>query len=237
MPNCKSPVLLIFAGLMIGGIALPARAEDQPADRKASPVTQPAEGGLQFPVLARLRSAVEELKLTDEQNGKIARLFEDARAQLKEARDSASGDRQEIGKKTRQVFNQLRNDLMASLDDDQKAELKAKLQSLSSGRNGGGDVIGRLRAALESLTLGGDQKRLIKDVLERGEKKIKDLREKAQAGDQDAREKVGSVMRDTRQKIGDILTEHQKQQLQDALQQPGERQRPARSATQQSSNE
>ena len=199
-------------------------------------VTQPAEGGLQFPVLARLRSAVEELKLTDEQNGKIAKLFEDARAQLKEARDSASGDRQEISKKTRQVFNQLRNDLMASLDDDQKAELKAKLQSLFSGRNGGGDVIGRLRAALESLTLSGDQKRLIKDVPERGEKKIKDLREKAQAGNQDAREKLGSVMRDTRQKIGDILTEHQKQQPQDALQQPGERQRPAQSATQHSSN-
>lgn len=212
---------LFSAGLLIGAIALPSRADDQPGDRKAAnPASRPAEGGLQFPILQRLRTAVDELKLNDDQKGKIDKLFDDARSQLREARDAANGDRQEVARKSRQVLTSLRENLMTALDDDQKAEFRTKLQTLFTARGGaGGDMVARLRTALEKLNLGGDQKREIKDVLESAEKKAKDLREKAQGGDQDARGKLGAILRDTRQKIGEILTDDQKQQLQDALQQ------------------
>lgn len=223
----------LSTGLSMTTLALPARAEDQnPTQKTTSAATPPAEGGLQFPMLQRYRSAVDELKLSDDQKGKIDKMFDDAKSQLKEARDSASGDRQELGRKTRQVFTGLRQNLMAALDDDQKADLRRKLQSLFTPRAGaaGGEVLGRLRTALESLNLSGDQKHQIKDVLEAAEKKVEGLREKAQGGDQDAREKLGTVLRDTRQKIGDILTEHQKQQLQDALQQSTTRPRAAQNA-------
>lgn len=214
-------ICLLSAGLLIGAIALPSQADDQPGDQKAAnPASRPAGGGLQFSILQRLRSAVDELKLTDDQKGKIDKVFDDARSQLKEARDSANGDRQEAARKSRQVLTSLRENLMTALDDGQKAELRTKLQTLFTARGaGGGDLIARLRTALEKLNLGGDQKRQIKDILESAEKKAKDLREKAQGGDQDAREKLGLILRDARQKIGEILTDHQKQQLQDALQQ------------------
>lgn len=216
----------VLGGFMIGAIILPVRAEDQPGDQKAAaPSTRPAEGGLQFPVLERLRSAAEELKLTDDEKAKVEKMFDDAKSQLKEARASASGDRQEAARKSRQVFAELRQNLMAALDDDQKAEFRTKLQTLftsrgGAGRAGGGEIMNRLRTALESLNLSGDQKRQIKDVLESAEKKAKDLREKSQDGDQDAREKLGTILRDARKSISEILTDHQKQQLQDALQQP-----------------
>jgi Spy/CpxP family protein refolding chaperone len=213
-------IALFSAGLVIAGVGPSARADDEPKDQKTTAAPPKSdEGGLQFPMLKRFRSAVDELKLSDDQKAKIDKMFDDAKSQLKEARDSANGDRQEIGKKSREVFTKLRDTLMTELTDDQKTELKTKLQTLFTGRGaGGGDVIVRLRTALEKLNLSGDQKRQIKEVLESAETKAKDLREKAQGGDQDAREKLSMVMRDTRQKIGDILTDNQKQQLQDALQ-------------------
>jgi uncharacterized protein (DUF2267 family) len=214
---------LLSAGLMLGSFVPPARADDEAKDQKTTPAPPKGEGGLQFPMLQRFRSAVDELKLSDEQKGKVDTMFDDAKSQLKEARDTANGDRQEAGKKTREVFTKLRDNLMASLDDGQKAELKTKLQTLFSGGNGANNAVARLRTALEKLTLSGDQKRQIKELLESAETKSKDLREKAQGGDQDARDKLSALLRDTRQKVGDILTDSQKQQLQDALQQAGGR--------------
>lgn len=224
--SSRTPLIaLFFAGLLVAGIAPFARADDEPKDQKttASP-PKSDEGGLQFPMLQRFHSAVDELKLTDEQKGKIDKFFDDAKTQLKEARDSANGDRQEIGKKSREVFTKLRDTLMAELNDDQKTELKATLQTLFSGR-AAGDVITRLRTALEKLTLSGDQKHQIKELLDSAEAKAKDLREKVQGGDQDAREKLSTLMRDTRQKIGDLLTDKQKQELQDAMPQGAARPR------------
>ena len=123
---------ILSAGLMLGGLTLPVWAEDHP---KEPPTTQnggPAnpEGRRGFPMVDRFRAAVAELKLSDEQKGKIDTMFEDAQSQLKKIREGASGERQEILKKTMEVFGKLRKEVAGVLDDGQKEQLKAKLEKL-----------------------------------------------------------------------------------------------------------
>lgn len=220
------PAMLFSAALVLGAIALTAaRAEDppnnSPSDQKPAGTDvppRPQNGGLQFAMLQRVRKAVDELKLSDEQKAKIDKIFATAESELKEARDSANGDRQAIAQKARETFNKLRTDLLPLLDEDQKQQLREKLQTAAQR---GGDLVTRLRGAMEKLKLTDDQKKKVRDLFEDVGKQARDLRDKAQAGDQDARDKFRTLMQDTRQKLGDILTEEQRQKLQDLLRPSG----------------
>jgi Spy/CpxP family protein refolding chaperone len=215
---------VLSAGLFLGGFMLPARAEDQPKEppttQNGGPASPEARRG--FPMLDRFRAAVSELKLSDEQKGKIDTMFEDAQSQLKKIREGASGERQELLKKTMEVFGKLRKDVAGVLDDDQKEKLKGKFEKLfQRGGAAGGDMVGRLKAAIEKLNLTDEQKTKIHDLLEEAGKKAKDLRAQAENGGTEARDKLRDLLTETREKIGVILTEEQKQKLQESLQQGG----------------
>jgi Spy/CpxP family protein refolding chaperone len=226
MRNRKLPVALFSASLMLGAMVLPAaRADDPPKeqtkDQKATTTeapSRPENGGLQFAMLQRVRKAVDELKLSDEQKAKIDKMFTTAETELKEARESANGDRQAIAQKARETFNKLRDDLMSVLDEDQKQQLRSKLQTAAQR---GGDLVARLRGAMEKLELNDDQKKKVRDLFEDAGKQARDLRDKARAGDQEARDKLRTLMQGTRQKLGDVLTEEQKQKLRDLLRPSG----------------
>lgn len=226
MRNRMLPAMLFSAGLVLGAIALPAaRAEDPPkgpsnnekaASTDAPP--RPENGGLQFAMLQRVRKAVDELELSDEQKAKIDKIFANAESELKEARDSANGDRPAIAQKARETFNKLRTGLLPILDEDQKQQLREKLQTAAQR---GGDLVTRLRGAMEKLKLTDDQKKKVQDLFEDVGKQARDLRDKAQAGDQDARDKFRNLMQETREKLGNILSEEQRQKLRDLLRPPG----------------
>ena len=219
------PAALFSAGLVLGAMALPAAwAADQPQgrsnDRKATTneaSPRPENGGLQFAMLQRVRKAADELNLSDDQKAKVNKMFDTAESELKEARDSANGDRQAVAQKARETFNKLRDDLTSVLDEDQKQQLRSKLQTAAQR---GGDLVTRLRGAMEQLDLTDDQRTKVHDLFDDVGKQARDLRDKAQAGDQEARDKLRTLAQDARQKLGDILTEEQKQKLRE-LMQPG----------------
>jgi Spy/CpxP family protein refolding chaperone len=232
------PAALLTAVVLLGAIAIPVtRAEDPPNspsnDQKATTTEappRPENGGLQFAMLQRVRKAVDELKLSDEQKAKIDKMFATADSELKSARNSADGDRRAVAQKARETFNKLREDLLSVLDGDQKQQLRDKLQTAAQG---GGDLVTRLRGAMEKLKLTDDQKKKVQDLFEDVARQARDLRDKAQAGDQDARDKFRTLMQDTREKLGTILSEEQRQKLRD-LMQPGADGAAARPAPQRS---
>lgn len=215
---------LLSAGLILGGLTISvARADDQPKEQ-ATPRERSAngEGRQGFPMLDRVREAVNELKLSDDQKSKIDKMFEDARSQMKKLREEAAGDREEMTKKAREMFDKLREDIASVLNEDQKEQLKEKLQkAFQRGAGAGGDIAARLKAAIAKLDLSDEQKSKVHDVLEETGKKAKDLRSQAENGSQEARGKLRDLMQETREKLGSILSDDQKQKLQETLQQGG----------------
>jgi Spy/CpxP family protein refolding chaperone len=224
MRNRVFSVSLLSAGLVLGGLTFSvARAEDQPKEQ-TTPKERPVngEGRQGFPMLDRFHEAVNELKLNDDQKSKIDKMFEDARSQMKKLREEAAGDREAVAKKAREMFEKLRENIASVLNEDQKEQLKEKLQkAFQRGAAAGGDMAGRLKAAIEKLSLSEEQKTKVHDLLEDTNKKAKDLRSQAENGGQEAREKLRELMQETREKLGNILSDEQKQKLQETLQQAG----------------
>jgi Spy/CpxP family protein refolding chaperone len=218
MRNRTLSLTLFSAGLMLGVLALPAvRADKTPRETTTSKPAQPAngEGRQGFPMLDRMRTMVDELKLSDDQKGKVDGYFDEARTQLKKLREDASGDRQAMMPKYREVFEKLRENVASVLTDDQKEQMKTKVQALLQR---GGDAGARLRETLDKLNLTDDQKEKVHAILEDVQKKAKDIRE---AGGDGAREKMGELMKDTRAKIADILTDDQKEKFKELAAQAG----------------
>lgn len=216
----------LAAGVMLGSFIQPlARGEDQPKDSPPAQREKAPNGGDQagpagaqaFPMLDRVRSVLGDLKLSDEQKGKIDKIVDDTRSQLKKIREDPAGDRQELMQKSREAFTKLRDEVSGVLTDEQKAQFKEKFQSIGQG---GGNVMSRLKSSLEKLNLTDDQKQKVKELLDDTAKQAKDLREKAQGGGDDAAQKLRALMQDTREKLGEILTDEQKQKLQESFQ-PG----------------
>ncbi|HSU68651.1 MAG TPA: hypothetical protein VLJ39_17350 [Tepidisphaeraceae bacterium] len=205
---------VLSAGLLLGGFApSSARAADDPNSTPPARRDREPQGS---PMLDRVRSILNDLKLSDEQKGKIDKMFADAQDQLKKIREEAKDDRQQAGQKSRELLAKLREDVGSVLNDEQKEQFKQKLQSLTPR---GGDVVGRLKSSLERLKLKDDQKQKVKDLLEETQTKAKDLRDKAQSGSEDARQQLRELLQNTREKLGEILTDEQKKELQDNLQQ------------------
>jgi Spy/CpxP family protein refolding chaperone len=164
MRNRTLSLSLFSAGLMLGGLASPAaRADDTPKETTTSKPAQPAngEGRQGFPMLDRMRTMVDELKLSDDQKGKVDGYFDEARTLLKKLREDASGDRQAMMPKYREVFEKLRENVASVLTDDQNEQMKTKMQALLQR---GGDAGARLKETLDKLNLTDDQKEKFKEL-------------------------------------------------------------------------
>jgi len=226
-------ISVLSAGLLLGGLTLTtARADDQPKEQSSTPGTNPSspDGRRGFPMLERVRAAVDELKLSDDQKGKVDKMFEDAQSQIKKMREEGTGERQGMMKKTREIFEKLREDIGGVLTDDQKEQFKSKFEKLfqrggaagsGTAGAGAGEMVSRLKSALEKLNLSDDQKTKVHELFEETTKKAKDLHAQAENGGTDAREKLRDLMKDTHEKLSTILTDDQKQKLQESMQEGG----------------
>jgi Spy/CpxP family protein refolding chaperone len=214
MRNRQLYLSILSAGLMIGGMGMPSARADDSSTKPEKPAAR-GEGRQGFPMLDRYKAAVEELKLSDEQKGKVEGYFADAKSQMTKIREDSAGDRQEAMKKSREVVDKLRENVASVLTDDQKEQLKAKMKSVFQGGAEGG---GRLKATLDKLNLSDDQKTKIKDIMEDLATKAKAIRE---GGGEGAREKMGELMKDTREKIMNVLTDDQKEKFKELSQEAG----------------
>jgi uncharacterized protein (DUF2267 family) len=221
MQNRIVTISMLSAGLMLGSLALPVRAaDDQSKDQTTTtePKSEKPQAGNRaagFPLLDRLHKAVKELKLSDDVSEKVDKYFDESKSQLKKIREESAGDRKEAMQKSKEVFEKLREKVADLLSEDQKAELKTKLQEVfRQGAGAGGEMMGRLKSALGKLTLSDEQKEKLQKLQEDAEGKIKELHEN---GGEGAGKKIGTLLQETREKIMGVLTDEQKEKLKELL--------------------
>jgi len=220
---------VILAGLAATPGGANADATTRPGNVSVSPAMRP---GPAF-VIQRLKKAVSQLNLTDDEKTKVDAFFDSANQQGLDLSPSLVDlQQQERYQKLAAFARQLHQQLAQVLNDKQMKALDQKmgpgLGQRPRGRNGldgastrnsaGGDMIENLRQAIAKLDLSDDQKKQVADLLESARQKMADLRPKAQAGE-NVQLDMQQVRQDMRQKLQTILTPDQMQTLMQAIQQ------------------
>lgn len=191
--------------------------ESPPAQKR--PATRPA-GSSEGPLIQRARDIVGELNLTDSQQTKIDRILADA---AESGRDMMSSDqpRRRRAEQMRDRFTDLREQIAAVLDDEQKVAFREKLESfrreLAGGPPGAGlppaQQLQRLQESLGKLELKKPQQEKIDAILTELRGQLTELREGLRAGDEMAREKLGVAMQEARTQMGEVLNPDQLRRL------------------------
>jgi Spy/CpxP family protein refolding chaperone len=112
--NRKLLALLGASLLTVATMGTVASAADT-----APPTTQNSKGQKREEVLQRIKAALAQLDLSAEQKTKIKSIFQDARTKLKALKGQTDAKTQ-----AREVIQQARKNILAVLDDAQKAKLK-----------------------------------------------------------------------------------------------------------------
>lgn len=204
------------------------RAWSQPANPPGARGDGPRRGpGM---LLDRVQHAIEELKLSADQQSKIDSIFDDARDMLRsmgpELRDMDPTERQQ---RTREFLTDLREKVVAVLDDEQKPIFEQKLDELRQNPGPGdragrwGGALERFRAATSELDLTEEQRGKVETVLNEVREKMHAIREES-GGDRDAmRGKIRELMDETRSQLQEILTPEQQERFRAAMSQGDDR--------------
>lgn len=210
----------IFSGLCGLALAMPLWAADTPAkpETPARPErpARPEGGG---DVLGRIKLALADIKLTQEQQKKADEILAKASEEL------AGGDRRAALQQVRKVVSEL----SAILDEDQKLLLENKVRAAMAG--GAGNQPGapggarfqgmgeRIKAGTASLELSDEQKKKVDELVAEMEKKVQELR--AGGVGESFREKLMALRDEGQEKIKAILSEEQFRKFTEAMQQQG----------------
>jgi len=239
----------VFATAMVAGtLCLATSSVSFAADTAAPaspPATQPGARARLDPqtLLGRIRPHLDELNLTPDQKTKVDALFAKAGEDLKAAMAEGVTDVSERRQKVMQILGDLKEQVAAVLDADQKEKLQTILAAIRPAQSGaaaggaaaggaapagGGAKLAQLGEALGQLDLSPEQKTKVLAVMEDLKTKVADLRIQAQAGAgaADIREKYKVIADEAKQKLTDLLTPDQQAKLHELMTAP-----PAKSTT------
>ncbi|MBV8782179.1 MAG: hypothetical protein JO353_12350 [Phycisphaerae bacterium] len=120
----KLPMVLAVAVLMVGTASVGAKTT-----ASSSTTTQSHTSSKHEP-LQRIRAALEQLDLTPQQKEKFKSIFTQTRSELKaaKAQSHAKGE-------VHQIIEKARQQIMAVLDNEQKAKLKEILRNEKGGKS------------------------------------------------------------------------------------------------------
>jgi Spy/CpxP family protein refolding chaperone len=223
--------VVTLAGLAAMPAAAQADTTTRPGNASVSPGMRP---GPAF-VIQRLKRAVSQLNLTDDEKTKVDAFFDAANQQgIDLSQTLADMQPPERYQKLAAFGHQLRQQLSQVLTNEQMKTVDQELERRpgpgpatrpgigadgAPGRNGpGGEMIENLRQAIAKLDLSDDQKKQVADLLESTRQKMADLRQKAQAGE-DVQADMQQVRQNMREQLQTILTPDQMQSLMQAIQQ------------------
>jgi Spy/CpxP family protein refolding chaperone/peroxiredoxin len=229
-------VMALVIVLPISGVV---RAAEKPKPAAAPPV-QGERPGLQM--LERIRFSLGELKLSDEQKTKVDAIFRNARLGLESLRTEVQAlEPQERMERVGEFFRDVRNELAAVMNDEQRAKLDEKLMEARQAMRGKfagatttapaprdgamrpGEMLERLRDAVTKLDLTVGQKEQIRSLVDEAQGKGEALREEMRAGGQNVREKGRQLLEESRRKVDAILTPAQQQKLGELMAAPATR--------------
>ncbi|MGD0768034.1 MAG: deiodinase-like protein [Tepidisphaeraceae bacterium] len=227
---------LVATVTLAGLAAMPAMARadatTQPGNASVSPGMRP---GPAF-VIQRLKNAVSQLNLSDDEKTKVDGFFDSANQQgLDLSQTLANAQPSERYQKLTAFAQQLHQQIAQVLSGEQMKTLDKKLGpglgQRAGGGNGvegaggaatrnsaGGGIIEAFQQAMAKLDLSDDQKKQMADLLESTRQKMADLRQKAQAGE-NVQSDMQQVRQDMRAKLQTILTPDQMQTFMQSMQQ------------------
>ena len=198
----------------------PAAAPSAATTRPDGPSIAPGAGASLM--LDRAREAVDQLKLSPEQKGKIEKIFKDARTELEQLKTQIeSMQPRDRFAEVRDFLEGVRADLTFVLTPEQRQQIQEKFDQLREGPGPGGAggmpppgmVAERLREALPKLKLSDEQGRKVREFFEDLRPRADALRQQAESGDTAARAKLRDLGQETREKLREILTPQQQEQL------------------------
>jgi Spy/CpxP family protein refolding chaperone len=218
----KCGCCIIFLCVSLALFTAPSIAGAAGDETPAAPASRPASFSPQA-FLARVRARMDELKLSPEQKTKIDDLFAKAGEDLKTI---AAGDVAERRQKIAQRLGELKEQVGAVLEPEQKEQMQKILSAVRPAAGAGtrpaagGDRMAKLRDSLEKLDMTPDQKTRVLAVLDDLRTKIADLRTQAQSGTpaDEIREKGRAIMEDNRKKLIELLTPEQQEKLHELMQ-------------------
>jgi Spy/CpxP family protein refolding chaperone len=180
----------------------------------------------------RIKQAVADLKLSDEQISKVDAVIADLEKKAQDLR--AAGRGPEMREKIMALREDMIKQMKAILTEAQFKGFQEKMQQSPGGGAGGGRIgaaVGRFEQAVKSLDLTDDQKPKVEKALADARKKFAELGRSVQGGQAapDTREKFRSAMEDLRTELMAVLTPEQREKLKSEMekgQRPAERARP-----------
>ena len=209
------PPLCILRSLCL--IALFAAATLARAADTATPATQPAEDRTMPQVdpdvlIQRLRGQLSEMKLTDDQKQKIDDAMSKAGQSLKMLdQELQNATQEQRAGRMREIFNDLRDQIRSVLTPEQQQELRSKIAGSVANR------LQRLREGLAKIGLSDDQKQKIQALLSDMQTKLEQARKEAAASGGEVADKLRAQGAELREKLAAILTDEQREQLRDLM--------------------
>jgi Spy/CpxP family protein refolding chaperone len=163
-------------------------------------------------ITRRVERMDKELDLTDEQEKKIKSIMDARVAEIRDARQRHTDDREAMRKEIRSIFEKGRADIEKLLTPDQKktfAEMIEKRRQRKKGR-----FERRMRRVMRQLDLTDEQKGKVRTIFSEAKKKHRALRE---SDADDRRAKMRALRSSTREEIRQVLTEEQRAELDEII--------------------
>ena len=212
-------LVMVTGSAVVAQTTQPSRAR---ARRASAAATQPSgargDGSM---MIDRAREMLGDLGLSEDQKKQVAEIFDEARKEFAEMRQSlANSAPKERMDRMGEFFATFQQKVSSVLNDEQKAKFNQKVEAARERLRAAGGPEGiaeRLKQNLEKLQLNEEQKTKVKSVLEDARAKMQKAREEAGGQMEVAREKTRELMGETREKLGEILSEEQKQKLREMM--------------------
>jgi Spy/CpxP family protein refolding chaperone len=202
---------LCLIALIVGKTTLAREADS------TTPATQPDEQRAVPPgelttLIDRLREQLSTMKLSDDQQQKIDAAISKAEQSLKlldqELQNATQSQRAD---RIRQIFNDLRDQIRSVLSPEQQEQLRTIIKTSAAGR------LQRLREGLAQLDLTSEQKQKLDSLLKQAREQMEEARKSVGSAGQDSVEKIRASGAEVREKLAEILTDEQRLQLRDFI--------------------
>lgn len=214
--------LMLRSKILAAGRSAPAIPENARPGRPGA-----AAGGRGAAIGQRIKLAVADLKLSDEQTAKVDVVIADLEKKAQDLR--AAGPGPEMREKIMALREDMIKQMKGILTEEQFKTFQGKMQPPGGAAGGGraSALVGRLEEAVKSLDLTDEQKPKVEKALADARKKFAELGRSVQGGQAspDAREKFRAVM----EEFMNVLTPKQQEKVKGELQKaprPAERVRP-----------
>jgi Spy/CpxP family protein refolding chaperone len=189
MKITKSSLITLLAITGTLSFQLPARAQTTNGNAAAKPAAGEGVNARR----ERLQQIAAELKLTDEQKGKIQAIVRDRMEKLRGLREDASLSQPEKMEKLKAAREEIAAEIKKLLTPEQFAKWKEKQGQLMGQGQGPRE---RLQEAIQELNLTEEQKEKLKGVYQDTLEKLRDLRQDANLSMQEKLEKLKAMRKE-----------------------------------------